>query len=286
MAKSLPLATCDSLLVVAESTPMKKYRTGFISDLHLGTRGSNAAAILHFLREHDFDTLYLVGDLIDIWALRRGIYWPQAHNDVIQKILRKGRKGTKLIYIPGNHDEFVGDYLGEYGGISIVKDAVHVTADGRRIFVMHGHETDTVVQNHRWLAYVGDVGYTFLLRLNPVVHFFRRHLGLGYWSLSAYVKKSVKDAVNFISSFETAIVRYAEHNKVDGVLCGHIHSPAVRTMERIMYYNCGDFVESCSAIVEHEDGRLELLTGLAEGIESALEPAEVDEVKSPIAGPG
>ncbi len=286
MAKSLPLATCDSLLVVAESTPMKKYRTGFISDLHLGTRGSNAAAILHFLREHDFDTLYLVGDLIDIWALRRGIYWPQAHNDVIQKILRKGRKGTKLIYIPGNHDEFVGDYLGEYGGISIVKDAVHVTADGRRIFVMHGHETDTVVQNHRWLAYVGDVGYTFLLRLNPVVHFFRRHLGLGYWSLSAYVKKSVKDAVNFIGSFETAIVRYAEHNKVDGVLCGHIHSPAERKMERIMYYNCGDFVESCSAIVEHEDGRLELLTGLAEGIESALEPAEVDEVKSPIAGPG
>ena len=286
MAKSLPLATCDSLLVVAESTPMKKYRTGFISDLHLGTRGSNAAAILHFLREHDFDTLYLVGDLIDIWALRRGIYWPQAHNDVIQKILRKGRKGTKLIYLPGNHDEFVGDYLGEYGGISIVKDAVHVTADGRRIFVMHGHETDTVVQNHRWLAYVGDVGYTFLLRLNPVVHFFRRHLGLGYWSLSAYVKKSVKDAVNFIGSFETAIVRYAEHNEVDGVLCGHIHSPAVRRMERIMYYNSGDFVESCSAIVEHEDGRLELLTGLAEGIESAPEPEPEDAGKAPIAAPG
>lgn len=253
---------------------MTKYRTGFISDLHLGTWGSNTLAVLHFLRDHEFDTLYLVGDLIDIWALRRGIYWPQEHNDVIQKILRKGRKGTKLIYIPGNHDELVSDFLGEYGSISIVKDAVHVTADGRRVFVMHGHETDTVVQNHKWLAYVGDVGYTFLLRLNPLVNFFRRHFGLGYWSLSAYVKKSVKDAVNFIGSFETAIVRYAEKHEVDAVLCGHIHSPAVRQMGNLTYYNSGDFVESCSAIVEHEDGRLELLTGLAVGIENVPLPPD------------
>jgi UDP-2,3-diacylglucosamine pyrophosphatase LpxH len=260
---------------------MAKYRTGFISDLHLGTRGSNAAAVLHFLRDHEFDTLYLVGDLIDIWALRRGRYWPQAHNDVIQKILRKGRKGTKIIYIPGNHDEFVGDYLGDYGSISLVKDAVHVTADGRRIFVMHGHETDTVVQNQKWLAYIGDVGYTLLLRLNPVVHFFRQRLGLGYWSLSGYIKKSVKDAVNFIGSFETAIVRYAGEHAVDGVLCGHIHTPAVRQMGDITYYNCGDFVESCSAIVEHEDGRLELLTDLGAGIAELPEPdREDDEVEA------
>jgi UDP-2,3-diacylglucosamine pyrophosphatase LpxH len=258
---------------------MAKYRTGFISDLHLGTRGSNATAVLHFLRDHEFDTLYLVGDLIDIWALRRGIYWPQEHNDVLQKILRKGRKGTRLIYIPGNHDELVGDFLGDYGSLSIVKNAVHVTADGRRIFVMHGHETDTVVQNHKWLAYVGDVGYTFLLRLNPLVNFIRRRFGLGYWSLSAYVKKSVKDAVNYIGSFETAIVRFAGDYKVDAVLCGHIHSPAVRQMGDVTYYNSGDFVESCSAIVEHNDGRMELLLGLAEGIEAIPllpEPNEVD----------
>ena len=259
---------------------MAKYRTGFISDLHLGTRGSNATAVLHFLRDHEFETLYLVGDLIDIWALRRGIYWPQEHNDVIQKILRHGRKGTKLIYIPGNHDELVGDFLGEYGSISIVKNAVHVTADGRRIFIMHGHETDTVVQNHKWLAYVGDVGYTFLLRLNPLVNFIRRRFGFGYWSLSAYVKKSVKDAVNFIGSFEAAIVRYAESYQVDAVLCGHIHSPAVRQMGDITYYNSGDFVESCSAIVEHDDGRMELLTGLAVGIEAMPLLPEPDEAQA------
>ncbi len=257
---------------------MAKYRTGFISDLHLGTRGSNTHAVLHFLREHEFETLYLVGDLIDIWALRRGIYWPQEHNDVIQKILRKGRKGSRLVYIPGNHDELVGDFLGEYGSISIVKDAIHVTADGRRVFVMHGHETDTVVQNHKWLAYVGDVGYTFLLRLNPLVNFIRRRFGLGYWSLSAFVKKRVKDAVNFIGSFETAIVRYAEQYQVDAVLCGHIHSPAVRQMGDITYYNSGDFVESCSAVVEHDDGRLELLTGLAEGIEAMPLLPDADEI--------
>jgi len=262
----------------APSRPMAKYRTGFISDLHLGTRGSNTHAVLHFLREHEFETLYLVGDLIDIWALRRGIYWPQEHNDVLQKILRKGRKGSRLIYIPGNHDELVGDFLGEYGSISIVKDAIHVTADGRRVFVMHGHETDTVVQNHKWLACVGDVGYTFLLRLNPLVNFIRRRFGLGYWSLSAYVKKCVKDAVNYIGSFESAIVRYAERYRVDAVLCGHIHSPAVRQMGDITYFNSGDFVESCSAIVEHDDGRMELLTGLAEGIEAMPLLPDADEI--------
>src|SRR6516162_5203865 len=141
-----------------ESLAPKHYRAGWISDAHLGTRGCNVAALLDFLRQNDFEALYVVGDLIDIWALRRGIYWPQEHNDVIQKILRKGRKGTRLIYIPGNHDELVTDFLGEYGSLDIVKDAVHITADGRRIFVMHGHETDTVVQNHKWLAYVGDLG--------------------------------------------------------------------------------------------------------------------------------
>lgn len=241
-----------------------RYRTAWISDLHLGTPGSNAQAVLAFLREHDFDTLYLVGDLIDVWSLRRHRYWPQAHNDVIQKLLRHGRKGTRLIYIPGNHDEFVRSFYGTYGSLFIAPNAIHTTADGRRLLVIHGDELDTVVQNIKWLAFVGDVGYQFLLKLNQPVNFLRRHLGLGYWSLSAYVKGRVKNAVAFIGDFEKAIVRYAGQYQVEGVLCGHIHHAALREGRGTAYYNCGDFVESCTALVEHDDGRIELLTDLAQ----------------------
>jgi len=179
---------------------MTPCRTIWISDVHLGTRGSNADALLHFLKDAECETLYVVGDLIDIWSLRRGIYWPQEHNDVIQKLLRKGRKGTRVVYIPGNHDEFVSGFLGPYGAVDIAAHAIHVTADGRRLLVIHGHELDTVVQNIRWLAFLGDVGYQFLLRLNGPVNFMRRRLGLGYWSLSKYVKMRVKDAVSFIEA--------------------------------------------------------------------------------------
>lgn len=238
---------------------MNHYRTGWISDVHLGTKGSNAGALLDFLRENEFETLYIVGDLIDIWSLRRGIYWPQEHNDVIQKILRAARKGTRVIYIPGNHDDFVERFCGHYGEISIQKHAIHTTADHRRILVMHGHELDTVVQNARWLAFAGDLGYQFLLSLNPAINFFRRRFGCGYWSLSAYAKKRVKDAVSFVGEFEKAIVHYAERFEVDAVLCGHIHSAAVRQFGRVTYYNCGDWVETCSAIVETPDGAIELL---------------------------
>src|SRR6184192_1149341 len=229
-----------------EQLPVPRhYRTGWISDMHLGTRGCNATALLDFLRENDFETLYVVGDLIDIWSLRRGIYWPQQHNDVIQKILRKARKGTRVIYIPGNHDEMISSFYGAYGDITIQKHAIHRTADGRRILVIHGHELDTVVQNVKWLAFLGDAGYQFLLSLNPAINFFRRRFGLGYWSLSAYAKKRVKDAVNFIGEFEKAIVRYAQDFKVDAVLCGHIHSAAVQQFTGVTYYNCGDWVENC-----------------------------------------
>ena len=254
-----------------------RYRTAWISDLHLGTHGSNAEAVLRFLRETEVDTLYLVGDLIDIWSLRRSRYWPQGHNDVIQKILRKGRKGTRLVYIPGNHDELMRGFLGDYGSLHIVRRAVHETADGRRLLIIHGDELDTVIQNVKWLAYVGDVGYQFLLKLNRPVNFLRRRFGLGYWSLSAYVKYRVKNAVSFIGQFEDAIVRYARDFQVNGVLCGHIHSAAIRETGEIAYYNSGDFVESCTALVEHFDGKMELLTGFQLPAVDAVESAALDE---------
>jgi UDP-2,3-diacylglucosamine pyrophosphatase LpxH len=238
---------------------MKYYRTGWISDVHLGTRGSNAAALLEFLRDAEFETLYLVGDLIDVWSLRRGIYWPQEHNDVVQKLLRKARKGTEIIYIIGNHDEFLARFFGQYGGISLQENAVHQTADGRRLLIIHGHELDTVVQNLGWLAHIGDVGYAFLLRANRFVNFTRHVLGLPPWSLSAYVKAEVKNVVSFIGRFEEAVVRYARDFDVDGVMCGHIHTAAVQEIQGVAYYNTGDWVESRTAIVEHYDGQIELL---------------------------
>src|SRR6266404_7954756 len=239
-----------------------RHRAGWISDAHLGTRGCNAAALLDFLRENDFETLYIVGDLIDIWSLRRGIYWPQQHNDVIQKILRKARKGTRVIYIPGNHDELVVDFCGAYGNVEIKQRAIHVTASGERILIIHGHELDAVVQNVKWLAFAGDVGYQFLLSLNPLINFVRRRFGLGYWSLSAYAKRRVKDAVSFIGKFEAAVAHYAKRYDVDAVLCGHIHSAAIREFGKVTYYNCGDWVESCTALVEGNDGILSMLNYL------------------------
>ena len=253
---------------------MAHYRSAWISDVHLGTRGANAGALLNFLRDHEFDTLYVVGDLIDIWSLRRRRYWPQAHNDVIQKLLRKGRKGSRLVYVPGNHDEFVRRFTGEYGSLTIVRQTIHQTADGRRLFIMHGDELDTVVQNARWLAFVGDVGYQLLLDLNVPLNVARRWFGLGFWSLSAHVKRRVKNAVSFIGAFEEAVVRYARQHHVDGVLCGHIHSPAIRDIGGVTYYNCGDFVESLSALVEHADGRIELVTNLP--VAAPLAPGEPD----------
>src|SRR5438132_4894951 len=249
-----------------------RVRTAWISDVHLGTRASGAARLLDFLREYDFETLYVVGDLIDIWQMRRSRYWPQQHNDVIQKILRKARKGTRVIYIPGNHDEMISSFYGAYGDISIQSHAIHRTADGRRILVIHGHELDTVVQNVKWLAFAGDAGYQFLLSLNPTINFVRRRFGLGYWSLSAYAKKRVKDAVSFIGKFEEAIVRYAEKFSVDAVLCGHIHSAAIHQFGRVTYYNCGDWVESCTALVERHDGTIELVKYPAFPAKSRIAP--------------
>ena len=237
-------------------------RAAWISDVHLGTRGANAGALLDFLRDYEFETLYVVGDLIDIWQLRRSIYWPQQHNDVIQKILRKSRKGTRTIYIPGNHDDLLAKFYGAYGNITVQKHAIHRLVDGRRMLVIHGHELDSVVQNVKWLAFAGDLGYQFLLCLNPAINLVRRRFGLGYWSLSAFAKQRVKDAVSFIGRFEEEIVRYAKKFSVDAVLCGHIHSAAIRQFGAVTYYNCGDWVETCSALVEGSDGKVEMVSYL------------------------
>ena len=241
------------------------YRSVWISDVHLGTRGSQAGALLGFLRTFECDTLYVVGDLIDIWAMKRGVYWTQEHSDVIQKILRKGRKGSRVIYIPGNHDERIADFTGDYANVHIQQRAFHQTRDGRRLLVAHGHELDTVVQNMGWLAHVGDIGYQLLLRLNAPVNFFRRLLGRGHWSLSAYVKSSVKNVVNFIGGFEESMVHFALDAKADGIICGHIHTAAIRRVKNLDYYNTGDWVESLTALVEEEDGRMKLLQFNARG---------------------
>jgi UDP-2,3-diacylglucosamine pyrophosphatase LpxH len=238
----------------------RRFRTIFLSDVHLGARASQAQALLDFLRDHEADTIYLVGDIIDGWALRKGWYWPQAHNDVVQKLLRKARKGARIIYVPGNHDEFLRNYYGtHFGGIEVVADAMHETADGRRFLVVHGDEFDFVIRHARWLAYLGDWAYDVAILFNRWVSIVRRKLGLTYWSLSAWAKLKVKNAVNVISKFEDQLIAEAAKRGADGVICGHIHHAALREMGGITYVNTGDWVESCSAVVEHEDGRLEIL---------------------------
>ena len=263
----------------------KFYRTVWVSDLHLGTRGCQAEAFLDFLRGSHFETLYLVGDIIDIWALKRGIYWPQVHNDVLQKLLRSARKGARVIYIPGNHDEFVGRFTGHYGNISIQRRAIHTTVDGRRLLVIHGHEMDTVTQNLRWLAHVGDLGYKGLMGLNGLVNYFRKRLGMGYWSLSAFVKKEVKNVVSFIGQYEESIARYAREYSVAGVVCGHIHSPAARMIGDVYYFNSGDWVESCTALVENLDGSLEIIKDSDPFLHKLKQPtrhASVSSIKSDV----
>ena len=245
---------------IAFESPPRRYRSVFISDIHLGTRGCQAELLLDFIRHLTCERLYLVGDIVDGWRLKGGWWWPQSHNDVVQKVLRLARKGSEVIYIPGNHDDRVRDFCGiHFGGVVVARDAVHETADGRRFLVMHGDEFDQVVLHARWLAVLGDVAYRTLLTLNTVLNFVRRRLGFGYWSLSAFLKVKVKNALQFIENFETAVAAEARRRGVDGVICGHIHKAEMRDIDGVAYINDGDWVESCTALVEHFDGRLEIL---------------------------
>jgi UDP-2,3-diacylglucosamine pyrophosphatase LpxH len=245
---------------LAKQEGVRRYRTIFLSDLHLGTRSSQAELMLDFLRHHEADTYYLVGDIIDGWRLRGGWYWPQAHNDVMQKLLRKVRRGAHMIFIPGNHDEFARQFFGlSFGGIEIRRNAVHVAADGRRFWVTHGDEFDVVVRHAKWLAFFGDWAYDTAIFINTHFNRLRRALGFGYWSFSAWAKLKVKNAVNFIGAFEKELAAEAKRRGADGVICGHIHHAAIREIEGVTYINTGDFVESCSLVVEHEDGAMEIV---------------------------
>jgi UDP-2,3-diacylglucosamine pyrophosphatase LpxH len=242
----------------------KRYRTIWISDVHLGTKGCNAKLLIDFLDHTDSDTMYLVGDIIDGWRLRKKFYWPPEHNDIVWRILKRAKRGTRIVYIPGNHDEMIRPFSGmNFGGVEILRAAYHDTADGRRLLVLHGDEFDTIMLAHRWLAFVGDALYHVMMELNIWVNRFRRAFDLPYWSLSKMAKHKVKNAVEFISRYEEVVSRAAATRGVDGVVCGHIHTAEIRTFahdgESIEYYNDGDWVEGCNALVEHFDGRMELL---------------------------
>ncbi len=244
----------------APERPVQRYRTLWISDLHLGTPGCQAEALLDFLRHTECETLYLVGDIVDGWQLRRNWYWPQAHNDVVQKLLRKARKGTRVIFIPGNHDEFARRYLHlNFGGVTVAEDWVHETADGRKLWVIHGDLFDGVIQCAKWLAHVGDSLYEFTLRLNRHLNTLRARMGLPYWSLSQYLKRRVKRAVSYVDDFENAVAREAKKRGLQGVVCGHIHHAELRDIGGTLYANDGDWVESLTALAEQADGTLQIL---------------------------
>jgi UDP-2,3-diacylglucosamine pyrophosphatase LpxH len=240
---------------------MRIYRSLFLSDVHLGSRGCQAERLLDFLKHHDAATIYLVGDIVDGWQLKSNWYWPQSHNDVVQKLLRKGRKGARIVYTPGNHDEFLRGYYGtHFGGIEVVEKAIHHGADGRRYLVVHGDAFDLVVIQARWVALLGDKAYDLAIVLNRLFNAVRRRLGFRYWSLSQWAKLKVKNAVNFIGAFERTLAKDASRHGADGVICGHIHHAVIGEHFGTRYLNCGDWVESCTAVAEHFDGRFEIIT--------------------------
>lgn len=241
---------------------MTQVRSIFISDVHLGTSACKAGILLEFIKEYEADHLFMIGDIIDFWAMKRGtIRWTADQNTVVQKILRRARHGEQVVFIPGNHDEALRDYVGtSFGDIRIEHEYVHVAADGKRYLLIHGDEFDQVTKHHKWVAILGDKAYNFLVMLNNWLSFVRRSLGIpGYWSLAGYAKRQVKTAVNFIFDFEDSVTHHAKDRQMDGVICGHIHWAAMKDVNGTQYLNCGDWVDSCTAIVEHLDGKMELI---------------------------
>lgn len=255
------------------STSERRFRTIFISDVHLGSRPAKAEFLIDFLRHHDADRIYLVGDIVDGWRLRRSWHWPQAHNDVVQKLLRKARKGTAITYIAGNHDEFLRSFQGvHFGGVVVADRAIHEGADGRRYLVIHGDQFDGIVNNVRWLAYLGDKAYDLAIVANRLVAWLRYRFGMPYWSFSAWAKVRVKRAVSFIGAFQDIVAEEARRSSLDGIICGHIHHAAMQTIGDVLYINTGDWMENCTAVVEHFDGRFEIVTWA-----KVLTPAEPED---------
>ncbi len=237
------------------------FRTLFISDVHLGARSCQAGLLMEFLVQHEAETIYLVGDIIDGWRLKKSWFWPQEHNNLVQLLLARAQSGTRIVFMPGNHDEFARDYIGQrFGGIEVVDQAIHTAADGRRYLVIHGDQFDAVVTHARWLAKLGDWAYRATQAINARVSTLRRAMGLTYWSFSAWAKYKVKKAVNFISNFETTLATEAQRQGAQGVICGHIHHAVIRDMRGITYMNCGDWVESCTAIAEDRAGNFQIIT--------------------------
>ena len=249
------------MTVTPADPDVRYFRTLFISDVHLGSKAAKADFLIDFLRHHEAETIVLVGDIVDGWRLKRNWYWPQAFNDVTQKLLRKARKGTRIIYIPGNHDEFLREFPGtHFGGVEVADRIIHEAADGKRYLVLHGDEFDVVVRHARVVAYLGDWAYDAAIAINVVFAAIRRRLGLPYWSFSSWAKQQVKTAVNFIGEFQKVVVEEARRHDADGVICGHIHHAVITEIDGIRYINSGDWVESCTAIAEHHDGKMELIT--------------------------
>jgi len=251
---------------------IRRHRTLFISDTHLGTRGCKAELLADFLAHNECEELYLVGDIVDGWQFKRW-YWSEAQDRVVREVLRKVDDGTRVVYVPGNHDEFLRDYIGRsVAGIAVVREAIHETASGLRLLVLHGDQFDGVIGCAKWLAHVGDRAYAMALRLNDGLHAVRRRLGLPYWSLSAYLKRAVKNAVEYVSRYEEIVARAAAQRGVDGVICGHIHHAEMRRIGNILYLNDGDWVESCSALAEDAFGNLEILRWAPATPRSAAQP--------------
>ena len=239
---------------------MKKYKTVFISDIHLGTKMSQATKLLDFIKTFECEKIYLIGDIIDGWALHKTFYWPQEHNDVIQKLMRMARKGTEVIYIPGNHDEFLrsfGDH--EFGNIKLINEDIHIGLDGKKYLIIHGDKFDVVIEHAKWLSQLGSWAYDFSIFVNILVNKIRNIFKLKPWSISSWLKYKVKEAVNFIGNYENTLSNYAKSLGVDGIICGHIHHPNVRDFSNIKYLNCGDWVETCSAVVENLNGSMEVI---------------------------
>ena len=240
--------------------PLLKYRTIFISDFHLGSKGCQSSMLLDFLRNTRSDYLYLVGDIIDGWRLKNKWFWPQEHNDVVQKILRKARHGTKVYYVSGNHDELVRKFVPiNLGEVNIVNEVIHITADNKKLLILHGDKFDAIIRVAPWLAHLGDYAYDFALWINVTLNKIRKTLGYKYWSLSKFLKLKVKKAVSYINRYEEVVANYAYKKNMDGVVCGHIHHASDKIIGDVHYYNDGDWVENCSALVEHFDGKLELI---------------------------